>query len=48
MQSLKSLKYASYAKKGIKCVNVSWDLLDKTRETAKSQIKNDLEELEKA
>ena len=47
MPSSKSLKCASCAKKGIKCVDVSWGSLDKTRESTKAQLNKDLEELEK-
>jgi hypothetical protein len=36
MSLTKSLKYALYALKGIKYVNVSWDSLDKTRADTKS------------
>jgi hypothetical protein len=46
ISSTKSLKYASCALKGIKCINVSWDSLDKTRADTKSQIEKDLEVME--
>jgi hypothetical protein len=48
MSSTKSLKCASCALKGIKCVNVSWDSLDKTRADTKSQIEKDLQVMEGA
>jgi hypothetical protein len=47
MSSSKSVKCASCASKGIKCVNVSWESLDRTRETTKTEIEEDMDELEK-
>jgi hypothetical protein len=48
ISSTKSLKYALYALKGIKCVNVSWDSLNKTRSSTKVKINDNLEQMEKA
>ena len=47
MSSSRSLKCASCAKKGIKCVDVSWDSLDRTRQESRSQMEKDLDEMEK-
>jgi hypothetical protein len=47
MSSTKSSKCASCQAKGIKCVNVSWHSLDKTREQTKAEINADLLELER-
>ena len=42
IEGRKSTKCASYSLKGIKCVNVTWTSLDKTREEAKAKINKDL------
>lgn len=47
MSSSRSVKCASCAAKGIKCVNVSWESLDRTREETKAEIEEDMDELER-
>jgi hypothetical protein len=47
MAGSRSTKCASCARKGIKCVDMSWENLDKTREETKAEIDKDMEELEK-
>jgi hypothetical protein len=46
MEGGKSTRCASCAAKGIKCVNISWTSLDKTREETKAAINEDLQRLE--
>jgi hypothetical protein len=43
-----TMKCSSCTKKGIKCVNVSWEALNKTRSETRLQIEKDMEEVEKA
>lgn len=45
MDRSKGVRCASCAAKGIKCVNVSWGSLDRTREEKKKAINDDLQKL---
>lgn len=46
MEGGRSTRCASCSAKGIKCVNITWTALDKTREETKAKINEDLQRLE--
>jgi hypothetical protein len=45
IESSRSLKCASCAKKGLKCVDTSWKSLDETRKAVREKIEKDIEDL---